>query len=42
MKKLVDDWMLLAKKDIKTAFLIIEEEDLTNNEALTKNMDGLL
>jgi hypothetical protein len=24
MKKLVDDWVLLAKKDIKNALLIIE------------------
>jgi HEPN domain-containing protein len=30
MKKLVDDWVLLAKKDIKNALLIIEEADLTN------------
>jgi HEPN domain-containing protein len=30
MKKLVNDWVFLAKKDIKNALLIIAEEDLTN------------
>jgi hypothetical protein len=34
MKKLVDDWVFLAKKDIKNALLIIEEEDLTSIVAL--------
>ena len=30
MKKLVNDWIILAEKDIKTAALIINEEYLTN------------
>ena len=30
MKKLVNDWIILAEKDIKTASLIINEEYLTN------------
>jgi HEPN domain-containing protein len=30
MKKLVDDWIVLAEKDIKTASIIINEEYLTN------------
>jgi HEPN domain-containing protein len=30
MKKLINDWIILAEKDIKTASLIISEEYLTN------------
>jgi HEPN domain-containing protein len=30
MKKLVNDWIVLAEKDIKAASLIINEECLTN------------
>jgi HEPN domain-containing protein len=30
MKKLVDDWIMLAEKDVKTASIIINEEYLTN------------
>jgi HEPN domain-containing protein len=30
MKKLVNDWILLAEKDIKTASMIINDEFLTN------------
>jgi HEPN domain-containing protein len=30
MKKLADDWMMLAEKDVKTASIIINEEYLTN------------
>jgi HEPN domain-containing protein len=30
MKKLVDDWIMLAEKDVKTASIIINEEHLTN------------
>jgi hypothetical protein len=37
MKKLVDDWVFLAKKDIKNALLIIAEEDLTGIVAFIVN-----
>ncbi|MDR1099862.1 MAG: HEPN domain-containing protein [Treponema sp.] len=30
MKKLVNDWVVLAEKDIKAASMIINEESLTN------------
>ena len=30
MKKLVNDWMILAEKDVKAASVIINEEHLTN------------
>jgi hypothetical protein len=31
MKKLVDDWIMLAEKDVKTASIIINEEYLTKD-----------
>jgi HEPN domain-containing protein len=30
MKKLVNDWITLAEKDIKAATIIIDDSDLTN------------
>ena len=33
MKKLVNEWLNYARKDLKTAELIIEDPELTNNVA---------
>jgi HEPN domain-containing protein len=30
MKKLVEDWLLVAEQDIRTASIIIKEDHLTN------------